>query len=144
MIAPVLDTHAWVWWLHGETPRLGRRAIEALDALPAASRPYVCDISLWEVATLVDLGRLDLGEPLESWLETSTNPQTVQIVPISARVAAEVARLPARFRRDPADRLIVATARVLDRPVVTTDDAIRRSGLARIWSPPPSQGTRRS
>jgi PIN domain nuclease of toxin-antitoxin system len=134
VIAPVLDTHAWVWWLHGET-RLGRRAIEALDALPAGSRPYVCDISLWEVATLVELGRLDLGEPLESWLDTSTNPQTVQIVPISARVAAEVARLPAKFRRDPADRLIVATARVLDRPVLTKDDAIRRSGLARMWSP---------
>jgi PIN domain nuclease of toxin-antitoxin system len=135
VIAPILDTHAWVWWLHGETARLGRRTVDALDTLPAGSRPYVCDISLWEVATLVELGRLDLGEPLESWLGTATNAQAVQIAPISARVAAEVARLPSRFRRDPADRLIVATARVLDRPLLTKDDAIRRSGLTRLWSP---------
>lgn len=133
---PVLDTHAWVWWLHGDAPRLGATIIEALDGLPVESRPYVCDISLWEVATLVERGRLDLGEPLDSWLDTATHGRAVQVVPISPRVAAEVARLPASFRRDPADRLIVATARALDRPVLTKDAAIRRSGLARLWSPP--------
>jgi PIN domain nuclease of toxin-antitoxin system len=131
MSAPVLDTHAWVWWLHGDADRLGRREIDALDALPEESPPCVSDISLWEVATLVGLNRLDLGEPLESWLDTATRP--IQIVPISVRVAAELARLPSTFHRDPADRLIVATARVLDRPVLTKDAVIRRSGLVHLW-----------
>ena len=139
---PVLDTHAWVWWLHGDVARLGAKTIDALDGLPGDARPYVCDISLWEVATLVELGRLDLGEPLESWLDTAAHARTVQIVPISARVAAEVARLPASFRRDPADRLIVATARALDRPMLTRDAAIRKSGLARLWTPPSATGTK--
>ena len=132
---PVLDTHAWIWWVAGEASQLGAKSIEALDGLSSDARPYVCDISLWEVATLVELGRLDLGEPLESWLETAAHPRTVQVVPISARIAAEVARLPSTFRRDPADRLIVATARALDRPLLTRDAVIRKSGLTRLWSP---------
>lgn len=134
MPAPILDTHAWVWWVQAD-PRLGRRTIEALDALPADDRPAVCDISLWEVAMLVALGRLTLGEPLESWLEAAADSRTVHVLPITPAIAAEVANLPETFHRDPADRLIVATCLALGHPLVTRDRAITRARLVRRWTP---------
>jgi PIN domain nuclease of toxin-antitoxin system len=88
---------------------------------------------LWEVATLVELGRLQLDVPLDEWLEASAHPRSVQLVPMSARIAAEVARLPGTFHRDPADRLIVATSRAGRLPVLTHDDRIRRSRLVSLW-----------
>ena len=136
MSAPLLDTHAWIWWVQAD-PRLDRRTVDALDALPPGDRPAVCDISLWEVAMLVALGRLTLGVPLESWLEAAADPQTVRVLPVTPAVAAEVARLPETFHRDPADRLIVASCRALDVPLVTRDRAITNARLVRRWTPGP-------
>lgn len=133
MRPPLLDTHAWIWWVHGD-PRLGRSTLAALDALPAATRPAISSISLWEVATLVELGRLVLPQPLERWFEAAADARTVQILPITPAVAAEVARLPPSFHRDPADRLILATSRVLGYPLVTRDRAMTRARLARRWT----------
>ena len=134
MPAPILDTHAWVWWLQGD-PRLDSRTVEALDALPADDRPAVCDISLWEVAMLVSLGRLSFDEPLESWLETAADPRAVHLLPVTPAIAAGVARLPDTFHRDPADRLIVASCRALGRALVTRDRAISSARLVRLWAP---------
>jgi PIN domain nuclease of toxin-antitoxin system len=133
--APLLDTHAWVWWVLGDFKALGRSVGEALDALAADARPAISDISLWEVATLVSRGRLELDVPLAEWFRDAASPQTVQILPITAEIATEVAELPAAFTRDPADRIIVATSRVLDRPLVTRDGPILRSRLTRRWKP---------
>jgi PIN domain nuclease of toxin-antitoxin system len=138
--APLLDTHAWIWWIHAD-PRLGKRTRDALDVLPAEARPAICDISLWEIAMLVSLGRLELPDPLEIWLDAAADPRTVRVLPITAMIAAEVSRLPERFQRDPADRLIVATSRVLNLPLVTFDRAITRARLTLRWAPdqsPPS------
>jgi PIN domain nuclease of toxin-antitoxin system len=132
--APILDTHAWIWWVQAD-PRLDRRTVEALDALPPDDRPAVCDISLWEVAMLVTLGRLTLAGPLESWLEAAADPRTVRILPVTPAVAAEVARLPDTFHRDPADRLIVATCRALEHSLLTRDRAITSARLVRRWTP---------
>ena len=120
MPAPILDTHAWVWWVQAD-PRFDHRTVAALDALPPDDRPGLCDISLWEVAMLVTLGRLTLGEPLESWLDAAADPRTVRVLPVTPAIAAEVARLPDTFHRDPADRLIVASCRALGLPLVTRD-----------------------
>ena len=119
-IAPVLDTHAWIWWVsHDE--RLGKPFVGALDDLPADQRPWLSDISLWETATLLEKGRISFNIPFEEWLEAAAHPRTVRIVPISAAIAAEVAVLPKSFHRDPADRLIVATCRVLKLPLLSKD-----------------------
>jgi PIN domain nuclease of toxin-antitoxin system len=132
MTAPLLDTHAWIWWID-QDPRLGTKAIDALDRLPRDNRPFLCDISLWEVAMLVERGRLALDIPLRDWLDAAAHPRSVRLVPVSPDIAAAVAGLPDTFHRDPADRLIVAASRVLDLPVLTHDDRIRRSRLVRRW-----------
>jgi PIN domain nuclease of toxin-antitoxin system len=130
--APLLDTHVWVWWMIGD-PRLPPRERKALDDLPSGQRPKLCDISLWEVALLVQLDRLRLDGPLEDWLRIAAAPATVEILPITAAVVAEMNRLPRSFHQDPADRLIAATARTAGLPLATHDARIRRSRLATLW-----------
>jgi PIN domain nuclease of toxin-antitoxin system len=132
--APLLDTHAWIWWVDRDR-RLGRSTIDALDRLPADSRPLLSDISLWEVATLVERGRLSFSMSLGEWLEAAAHPRTVQIVPISSAIAAELAALPPSFHRDPADRVIVASCRTLGAALVTRDRLIMRSRLVPRWKP---------
>ena len=91
--APLLDTHAWIWWIQADD-RLGRKTVSELDDLPANARPFLSDISLWEVAMLVGLGRIDLDEPFDRWLEAAADPRTVRVLAITPAIAAEVARLP--------------------------------------------------
>lgn len=129
---PLLDTHAWIWWVEQDA-RLGAKTIATLDSLPPNRRPFLCDISLWEIATLVELGRLQLDIPLDEWLAAAAHPRSVQVLPVTPRVAAEVARLPDSFHRDPADRILVATGRAQRLPVLTHDDRIRRSRLVSLW-----------
>lgn len=140
--APLLDTHAWIWWINGDR-QLPPDVSAALDELPAEGRPLLSDISLWEVAMLVTLDRLRLTVPLDQWLQRAADPRAVRVLPITPAVALEVTRLPKGFRRDPADRVIVATARAHNCPVITRDRAILRSGLVTTWTPaaPPSGRT---
>lgn len=131
--APLLDTHIWLWWLLGD-PRLSPAEVAFLDQLPAYNRPRLCDISLWEIALLLDRGRLELDCPLRDFLKTAASPATVQLQSISADVVAEMNALPESFHRDPADRLIVATARSQQLRLASHDSLIVNSGLANIWS----------
>jgi len=133
-MSPLLDTHAWIWWIDQDR-RLGAAAIAALDALSGDERPFLSDISLWEVATLVERGRLSLDIPFAEWLESAAHPRSVRIVPITTAIAAAVAELPASFHRDPADRVIVATARVLGVPLLTRDTRITKARLVKRWKP---------
>ena len=130
--APLLDTHTWVWWIRRD-PRLDDDIIERLDAFPPDGRPLVADISLWEVAMANENGRLDLPRPVGEWLESASHSRAVRVVPISAAIAAETHM--ARTLRDPADRLIVATSRILGVPLFTHDRNILRSRLAKRWTP---------
>src|SRR6476620_3697135 len=93
MTPPLLDTHAWIWWVDQDR-RLGAKAIAALDHLPRDERPWLCDISLWEVATLVERERLSLDVPLREWLDAAAHPRSVRLVSITPPIAAAVAALP--------------------------------------------------
>lgn len=135
--APLLDTHAWVSWVERDG-RLDPLTLDTLDSRPLDDRPYLCDISLWEVALLVELKRLTLDIPVEEWLAASAHPRSVRLVPITPAIAADTASLPDTFHREPADRIIVATCRVMDLPLLTRDDRILRSRLVKRWKPPPS------
>ena len=90
----------------------------------------VSDVSLWEVAMLESLGRLRLTIPLRDWLEKAAAPPLVRRQGISPAIASEVAGLPDWFHRDPADRILIATARVLGATLLTQDRRILDAGLA--------------
>jgi PIN domain nuclease of toxin-antitoxin system len=80
--SPLLDTHVWVWWMLGDA-RLPFRERKVLDDLPSGQRPGLCEISLWEAAMLVQLGRLRLDDGLEDWLRIAASPATVEVIPIT-------------------------------------------------------------
>jgi PIN domain nuclease of toxin-antitoxin system len=124
----LLDTHVLLFWLGGD-PRLTRAQADAIGSASADEPLLVSDISLWEVATLVSLGRIRLRRPLRDWLEAAVAPPLVRRMSISPAVAAEVTELPDTFHRDPADRIIVATARTAGAAVVTGDSRIIDSRL---------------
>ena len=128
----VLDTHAWVWWMEGDS-RLGRKTLRALDELPESERPVLCDVSIWEIATLLALGRWNCQLPFESWLEKATHARTVTVAPITSAVGVELTRLPASLHKDPADRIIISTARALKLPLLTLDRRILASRLIKRW-----------
>lgn len=91
----------------------------------------VSEISLWEVATLYELGRLRLPSPLRDWLECAVAAPLVERVGISPAIATEVAALPKTFHRDPGGRILVATARVLGATLLTSDQDIIDASVVR-------------
>lgn len=132
MIA-LLDTHVLIWWLQG-AGHLSPAQRRVLDAAEPESPLRVSDISLWETAALHSLGRVRLSLPLRDWLEKAVAPPLVRRHGISAAIAAEVAALPDSFHRDPADRILVATARILGATLLTHDRHIVNSGLVETIS----------
>lgn len=119
----LLDTHALVWALDNpeQIPARCRRLLLERTSLPLG----IAAISLWEIATKASAGKLILDKPLGDWLAAAVRPPFVTILPLDERVAVESSQLPAPFHRDPADRMIVATARVHGLTLLTKDEAIR-------------------
>lgn len=124
----LLDTHVVLRWLE-DKGRLSAGQAGAIRDVDGSQPLLVSDVSLWEIATLFELGRIALAIPLRDWLERAVAPPLVRRVGVSPAVAAEVAALPASFHRDPADRILVATARVFGATLVTADRRIIRSEL---------------
>ena len=124
----LLDTHILIWWLN-DRAQLSPAQQQVLASADPESPVLVSDISLWEVATLHSLDRIQLSLPLREWLEKAVAPPLVRRQYISPAIAAEAAALPDTFHRDPADRILVATARVLGATLLTQDQRIIASGL---------------
>ena len=128
MTAALLDTHVLIWWLN-DLARLSPQQREVVEAASPDAPLHVSDISLWEVAMLQGLGRIRLALPLREWLDRAVAPPLVRRHGISPAIAAEVAALPDSFHRDPADRILVATARVLGATLLTSDRRITDASL---------------
>lgn len=118
----LLDTHAWIWWVHRDP--LLPAAVQAV-LLRQDDTLAVSAISLWEVAKLVERGRLELPAALPVWFDMALGGSEVSVAALTPEIAAASASLPGSFHRDPADQIIVATARVLDVLLVTCDMRIR-------------------
>lgn len=116
----VLDTHIWLWWVHAD-PQLAPDHVAFLNDAAAREGLAVSAISCWEVAKLVSLGRVVLPLPIERWFAASLGYPGLTVIPLTPHIAIDSTRLPGTFHRDPADQLIVATARTLGAPVATAD-----------------------
>ena len=124
----LLDSHILVYWFTSSS-RLSEAQLAVLRQASPTEPLWLSDISLWEIATLYSLGRIRLSLPLRDWLEAATAPPLVQRLDITPAVAATVATLPDAFHRDPADRIIVASAQVLGATLLTHDQRIIASTL---------------
>lgn len=128
----LVDTHVAAW-LALEPSRISRKAKAAIDdARASATGLGLADISLWELTMLVGKGRIRLTVGLESFLTEIEN--RFVIVPLTAQVCVRALSLPAVYPKDPADRIIAATALVEGVPLLTADHQIQRSKTVQtIW-----------
>jgi PIN domain nuclease of toxin-antitoxin system len=120
----VLDTHTLIWWVNGDS-RLSERAAEAITDNLAGDGVVASSISAWELAVLVDKGKLELNLDVLTWTETAARVEGFRFVPVDNLVAIRSRTLPGDFPPDPADRIIVALARELAIPLATADKKIR-------------------
>jgi len=127
----VLDTHAWVWWV-SKPEKLSRRQRTTIDRARrrGGDALLLSVISAWEVALLVQGGRLRLPVPLETWLEQAMSIPGLEVAHLTVPIIGGAVRLPGLH--DPADMLIVATALQHGAPLITNDRRIAESGLVQV------------
>ena len=118
----VLDTHAWIWWVHG-SEQLTDSQVRIIQA-NETDVIGVSAISIWEIAKLVEYGRLELPCTLREWFDKALNYPGIRVVELTPKIAINSTQLPDKFHHDPADQIIVATARVYDCPLITSDAKI--------------------
>lgn len=132
MIVP--NTLAMLWWANGERAQLSAAAASTIDAEMDGDQILVSSMSSWELAMLVERGRVAPSMDIASWLDTLSRIDAVRMVPVDSEIAVKSVQLPGDFHKDPADRIIVATARKFAAPLVSADEKIRSYPHVRaIW-----------
>lgn len=118
----LLDTHVW-WWCLTEPENLSVPAIEAIKQAKTVNRA-VASISIWEFAMMAAKRRIELNVSVSKWLSSAIYGAGIKVMELSPEIAVESCELPGYFHKDPADRIIVATARIYGLVLVTKDRKI--------------------
>jgi PIN domain nuclease of toxin-antitoxin system len=131
----VLDTHVLLWWAGGESDALSATALAAIKREQKKQGAIlVSSISAWEIAMLVDRNRLALSMDVAAWITAVTRIENLRFVPVDNPIALDSVTLPGTFHPDPADRIIVATARKHAAPLLTRDKKIQDyAHVQTIW-----------
>jgi PIN domain nuclease of toxin-antitoxin system len=119
----LLDTHIWLWLMFA-TGDLSSRRRSAVDRAIGAGRARISAISFWEIAMLARRGKVQLGKATSLWIADSLSGPSPSVEPLSIEIAVEAGELPGGFRSDPADMIIVATARLTGATLMTRDRRI--------------------
>ena len=126
----LLDTHAWIWWV-AEPRRLSakaRRAIQQSDDLG------VSVISCWEVAMLVEKGRISFNRDVQSWIDLALQRPKIRLISIDPQIAVLSTRLPGEFHADPVDRMLASTCLTYGVPLISKDRQIKNwKQIPVIW-----------
>jgi PIN domain nuclease of toxin-antitoxin system len=122
--ALLLDTHVWLWYAEGVADRLRPAGVSKLDEVRRGDGLLVSAISVWEIGMHASRGRIQLAVPLRDWVERALAAPGIRLVPLDAVVAAESTLLPGEPQGDPADRFLIATARVHGVALATRDSGI--------------------
>jgi len=117
----VLDTHVWTMLVAGD--RFAPRILRRIDAAASADALYIAAVTVWEIAMLATKGALKFNAPTMSWVTDAVHASRLIVFPLEPAIAVDAAELPL-FHGDPADRMIVATARHLKGVLVTRDTKI--------------------
>lgn len=120
----VLDTHVWIWVVEGDRTALSAPAIEAIERAARGGAVRVSAISVWEVAMLESNGRISLSRPVEDWVRAAVHAPGVHLLPLSPEIAIGSTRLLGKPPGDPADRILMASARHVGGRLATRDREI--------------------
>lgn len=120
----VLDTNALIWWI-SESGKLPGKAKNAVEEAEKKKAIYVSSISVLEILTLIKKGRLNINTLADNWLEKLENLSYIRFVPVDNKIAAQSVNLVDLPEKDPADRIIIATALNLGAKLITSDKKIR-------------------
>lgn len=122
--ALLLDTHIWVWYVENEPSRFSRRIEPIVEAAVERGALLISAISIWEIALLEARHRLELSQDVRAWVGRALGFPGVRLKGLSPSIAIESTRLPGSLHRDPADRILVATARLTGAALVTCDQRL--------------------
>ncbi len=132
----LLDTCAWIWLTTGHERFTSAACLHDVEAAGLSGRLFLSPISMWELAMKVAKGKLALSTPTLEWIQQSKRRSRISDAPMRAETVVDSTVLPGDFHNDPADRLIIATARSLDAHLVTGDKSIiayARGGFVKVW-----------
>lgn len=129
----VLDTQALVWWTT-KPELLSDRASKRIETEIKKGKLLISSISILEIYLLVKKKKIGFTVDTDTWLETVERSSDFEFIPVDNRIAVRSVTLPDPFHKDPADRIIVATARELGATLVTSDSKIRKySHVLTFW-----------
>jgi len=126
----LLDTHIWLWYAEGDSERLSTAAVKLIDDARTVDGLLVSAISVWEIGVLQSKGRIQLSSPLRDWVRRALEPPGIGLVLLDADTAAESTLLPGELQGDPADRFLIALARIKSVVLATRDRGIIKYGEA--------------
>jgi PIN domain nuclease of toxin-antitoxin system len=126
--APLLDTYVWVWLAYGEAGRLSTSAMRAIEEAGSRKTVWISVISVWEIALLESKRRLGLPVSVQEWVKQALDRPDLELLGLDPAIAVESCNLPGTFHADPADRFLVATARLKSATLVTRDKRIVEYG----------------
>lgn len=119
----MLDTHVWIWW-HMRPQNLSERARSLIGDARRYGELLLSAISPWEFCKLLEKGRLGIANDPEEWLRRAMEMPKLRLVPLSPLVAYRSTVLPQPFHGDPADQIIVASAREENATILSKDERI--------------------
>jgi PIN domain nuclease of toxin-antitoxin system len=118
----LLDTHTWIW-SHSEPKRLSHNVLKLIQKTQPDQRA-IASISIWEFAMMATKGRITVKIDPRRWLDNAISTSGLRIFELTAEIAMESCHLPGEFHNDPADRIIVATARTHNLTLLSKDRKI--------------------
>lgn len=128
----LLDTHAW-WWSLSEPENLSKAASKKIVETKPDQRA-IASISIWEFAMMACRKKIEVKITPEEWLSYAIEKTGIKVLKLNPKIAIDSCSLPGDFHKDPADRIIVATARVNNMTLITKDEKIiRYSHVNTIW-----------
>ncbi len=118
----VLDTHIWIKYINGDEKL--KKLSGIIDKASETSGIRVSSISIWEIAMLEKLKKINLSKSIDEWISLALSLPGLRIEYINPKIAIDSTRLPDFEHKDPADRIIISTARYLDAKLITLDKKI--------------------
>jgi PIN domain nuclease of toxin-antitoxin system len=129
----LLDTYALLWWIN-DPKKLSKKALSLIEKEKKNGKILISSISAWEIYMLIKQNKLKLDEDTSSWIDKVSSLPFIEFIPIDNQIAEQSVNLPGNFHKDPADRMIIATARENGAVVISKDEKIQKYSFVKaIW-----------